>query len=86
MDELATILEEFLSLIEEKINTSKSTFKLWFGNLKLASLNEKEAVFLAPSPLKKKILVQKYFNFINETLEEVLGFPVGIKVKNMPSK
>ena len=82
MDELNTILEEFLSLIEEKINTSKSTFNLWFGNLKLASLNEKEAVFLAPSPLKKKILVQKYFNFINETLEEVLGFSVEIKIES----
>ncbi len=82
MDELSDILNEFLNLIEQKLNTSKSIFNLWFGNLKLVSLSEQEAVFLAPSPLKKKILVQKYGTVIEQTLEEVIGFSVSIKIES----
>ncbi|MBR2465998.1 MAG: chromosomal replication initiator protein DnaA [Clostridia bacterium] len=82
MDELSDILNEFLNLIEQKLNTSKSIFNLWFGNLKLVSLSEQEAVFLAPSPLKKKILVQKYGTVIEQTLEEVIGFSVNIKIES----
>lgn len=82
MDELSDILNEFLNVIEAKINTSKSIFNLWFGSVKLISLNEKEAVFLAPSPLKKKILVQKYGALMKETLEEILGFEVEMRVES----
>ncbi len=82
MDELSDILNEFLNVIEEKLNTSKSIFNLWFGSIKLISLNEKEAVFLAPSPLKKKILVQKYGDLMKETLAEILGFEVEMRVES----
>ena len=82
MDELSPVLEEFLALIEKKLNTSKAIFNLWFGSLKLLSLNEKEAVFMAPSPLKKKILIQKYGTVIEQTLEDVLGFEVKVKIES----
>ncbi len=82
MDELSPVLEEFLALIEKKLNTSKAIFNLWFGSLKLLSLSEKEAVFMAPSPLKKKILIQKYGTVIEQTLEDVLGFEVKVKIES----
>ena len=82
MDDFSPVLEEFLAIIEKKLNTSQSIFNLWFGNLKLISLNETEAVFLAPSPLKKRILVQKYGTVIEQTLEDVLGFPVEVKIES----
>ncbi len=82
MDDLTPVLEEFLALVEKKVNTSQSIFNLWFGNLEITFLNEKEAVFLAPSPLKKKILVQKYLTVMEDALEEVLGFKVEIKIES----
>ena len=82
MDELSPVLEEFLALIEKKLNTSKAIFNLWFGSLRLISLNEKEAVFMAPSPLKKKILIQKYGTVIEQTLEDVLGFEVKVRIES----
>ncbi len=82
MDELSAILEEFLALAETRLNTSKSTFNLWFGNLKLVSLNEEEAVFIAASSLKKKILIQKYGKIIEEALMDVLGFRVNIRIES----
>ncbi len=82
MDELSDILNEFLAIMEKKLNTSKSIFNLWFGSVKLLSLNEKEAVFLAPSPLKKKILVQKYTTVMEQTLEDVIGFKVSVKIES----
>lgn len=82
MDDLTPLLNEFLALVEKKINTSKSIFNLWFGSLEIIFLNEKEAVFLTPSPLKKRILLQKYGDVMTEALEEVLGFKVEIKIES----
>lgn len=83
MEDLSPVLTEFLALIEQKLSTPKAIFNLWFGSLKLESLNEKEAVFISPSPLKKKILTQKYGTVIEETLAEILGFPIEVRIESV---
>ena len=72
MDELQCIVEAMLPIIESKINAPLSTFKLWFGDFVLLSLNEEEAVFCTPTELRKRILTSKYMNLISEALEEIL--------------
>jgi len=46
MDELQCIVDAMLPIIESNFNAAPSTFKLWFGDFVLTSLDEKEAVFI----------------------------------------
>jgi hypothetical protein len=59
MDELQCIVEAMMPLIESKINAAPSTFKLWFGDFTLRSLDEKEAVFCTPTDIRQRILLSK---------------------------
>ena len=80
MDDLQCIVEAMLPSIESKFNAAPSTFKLWFGDFVLLSLDEKEAVFCTPTELRKKILTSKYTALISEALVEIIGFEVDIKI------
>ena len=80
MDELSSISELILSLIEKNINTAPSVFNLWFNEFKLASLTDDKAIFTAPSTIKKNILSTKYHKLISDSLEEALGSPLEIAI------
>ena len=80
MDDLQCIVEAMLPSIESKFNAAPSTFKLWFGDFLLLSLDENEAVFSTPTELRKRILTSKYTELIKEALAEIIGFEVGIKI------
>ena len=71
-----------LPLIEERFTAAPSTFKLWFGDFVLTSLDDTEAVFLTPTNLRKKILSTKYADLISETLCEIIGFTVNIRIES----
>lgn len=77
-DELQDIIDAMMPLLEEKVNTAPSTFKLWFSDLSLLSLNEEEAVFSTPTSLRRRILTTKFSDVLKETLEEIIGFRVNI--------
>lgn len=80
MDELSTILEAVLPAIEARMNAAPSTFKLWFGEIKLISLTETTASFETTSNLKKKILTCQYREIMRAALEDTLGFPVEVEI------
>lgn len=80
MDELSSISDILLSLIQEKMRTSPSIFNLWFNEFKLSSLTDDKATFTTPSAIKKNILSTKYHKFIAESLEEAIGFPLEISI------
>ena len=80
MDELSSISNILLSLIEQKMSSSPSIFNLWFNEFKLASLTDDKAIFTAPSAIKKNILSTKYQKLIIESLEEAIGFPLEISI------
>ena len=80
MDELQCIVDEMLPSIEAKFNAAPSTFKLWFGDFILLSLDEEEAVFSTPTELRKRILTSKYIGLISEALTEIIGFEVNVKI------
>ena len=80
MDELSSILEALLPAIERRMNAAPSTFKLWFGEIKLISLTETTASFETTSNLKKKILTCQYKDIMSAALEDTLGFPVEVQI------
>ena len=80
MDELQCIVDAMLPTIEANFNAAPSTFKLWFGDFVLMSLDEKEAVFSTPTDLRKRILTSKYLSLISSSLTEIIGFEVDIKI------
>ena len=68
MDELQCIVEAMMPSIESMLGAAPSTFKLWFGDFVLMSLDEKEAVFSTPTDLRKRILTSKYLSLISSSL------------------
>ena len=80
MDEYQSIMEVLMPAIQAKIGCAPAIFNLWFGEFNLISLSDTEAVFTAPTPLKKKILITKYVTFVAAALEDVIGFHVEVKI------
>ena len=76
MDELQSIVTALLPLLKEKLRYTESVINLWFSDLNLVELTEENARFLTATKLKKNILSTKYKKVIEESLEEVIGFPV----------
>lgn len=55
---------------------SDTAVNLWFGDLKLISIDDKEAVFVSPTDMKKKIIMNKFSKEIEDCLENILGYRV----------
>ena len=61
MDFNSTDLEGIRScIIEAFLKTHSDTaVNLWFGDIKLISIDEREAVFVSPTDVKKNIIMKK---------------------------
>ncbi len=73
---LAFILPE----IERRINTNPTTFNLWFGDLKIRSLNERKVVFTTPTDLRRRILMSRYYDAVCDAVEAVMGFRMHVEI------
>ncbi len=61
-------------------DNSQTAVNLWFGDLKLVSLDENEAVFVSPTDLKKKIIRQRFAITMADKLNEILGFEPSVVI------
>lgn len=61
-------------------NNSSTAINLWFGDLKLVSLDINEAIFVSPTDLKKKILTQRFAVEIADHLANILGFEPSVVI------
>lgn len=59
---------------------SQTAVNLWFGDLKLVSLDENEAIFVSPTDLKKKIIRQRFAISMADHLNEILGFEPSVVI------
>lgn len=59
---------------------SQTAVNLWFGDLKLVSLDENEAIFVSPTNLKKKIIRQRFAISMADKLNEILGFEPSVVI------
>ncbi len=80
MDDLQSIVDAMLPMLDERLNIAKSSFNLWFGNFNLVSLDDEKAVFSTINSLRQGILVKKYVGDIKEALSEVIGFEVEVEI------
>lgn len=76
--EFASITEGLKSLLCEVF--SETTMSLWFNQIVITSLDEKQAVICVPTEFKKNILEKKYLSVLKEKLSLVIGFEVEIKI------
>lgn len=53
---------------------------MWFHDLRLEELSESEAVFSTTTDLRKRIIDNRYIDLLGESLREVIGFPVAVRV------
>ncbi|OGO88348.1 MAG: hypothetical protein A2Y15_00835 [Clostridiales bacterium GWF2_36_10] len=65
---------------------SSTTMSLWFNQLTLYSLDEKQAVLCATTEFKKNILEKRYLPVVKEKLCEILGFELDIKLISSESE
>ena len=82
MDFSSTDLEGIRSCIIEAFLKAHSdtAVSLWFGDIKLISIDEREAVFVSPTDVKKNIIMKKFSKELEDCLENILGFRVEVVV------
>ena len=75
-------LESIRSMLIEMLlkEISPTAINLWFGDLKLASLDENEAIFVSPSDIKKKTIQQRCAITMADKLNEILGFEPSVVI------
>ncbi len=78
MDSLNQVCSAVLEIIASKV--SSTIYSVWFRDIKLESLNNEVAVFSIGNEFKRGILQERYADILKESLCEVIGFDLSIKV------
>lgn len=65
------IFKQFLADIAKDV--SPSTYSVWFNDLELVSMDNKEIVIKVPLPVHKKILRTTYIDLLDETIFSLTG-------------
>jgi chromosomal replication initiator protein len=81
MQELDAVYTAIMDVIRAQY--SPTVFDLWFNDLILLSLDDKEAVFKINSDFKLNIIRSKYLDVISDAVESVLGFRVEVRVVSL---
>lgn len=71
------IFKQFLSEIAETV--SPSTYSVWFNDLELVNMDDKELVIKVPLPVHKKILRTTYIELFDETFFSLTGINYSFK-------
>lgn len=74
---IGTLLEE---IMHSNYKNSEQSYELWFGRLRLRRLSAEEAYFVCENELKRKIITDKFSDYIGECLKEVIGYNPGVKI------
>ena len=84
MDSTMEIFEMIKDHCREKMPTGPYT--LWIKDIVCEKLDDKSAVLMVTTNLRKQIIESKYYDFLKDAFEEVLGFHVDIKVESLENK
>ncbi len=71
------IFKQFLSEIADTV--SPSTYSVWFNDLELVNMDDKELVIKVPLPVHKKILRTTYIELFDETFFSLTGINYSFK-------
>lgn len=75
-NEFVGIMTELLSQLSGMY--SKTTVDLWFSQLEIVSITDRDVTLMSASKWKKDILTEKYLPVLKERLSDILGFEVDI--------
>ena len=71
-------------MLEEIMHTnyihSEQSYELWFGRLQLRRLDSDEAFFVCENELKRKIITEKFTDYIADCLSDVIGYKPKVKI------
>ena len=76
MQEFHDIWEPILTALSEQF--SSTIMNLWFNTLELAAFSDTTAVVITESNIKKKIIINRYKETLEQSFESTLGFPVEV--------
>ena len=83
--ELSGIWQATVESMRCRWEGSRQSFSLWFGLVKLASLDANSAAIACENKMKQSVLTERYLTFIRESLEEVIGYSPTVTVTVDPS-
>ena len=83
--ELSGIWQATVESMRRRWEGSRQSFSLWFGLVKLASLDANSAAIACENKMKQSVLTERYLTFIRESLEEVIGYSPTVTVTVDPS-
>ncbi len=78
--ELSVIQEMLEEIMHANYTNSEQSYELWFGRLKLRKLSSNEAYLVCENELKRKIITEKFTDYIGECLSEVIGYKPSVKI------
>lgn len=71
-------------MLEEIMHTnyehSEQSYELWFGRLELRRLDSDEAFLVCENELKRKIITEKFTDYIADCLAEVIGYKTNVTI------
>ena len=84
MDSTMEIFEMIKENCKEKMPAGPYT--LWIKDIVCESFDDKSAILIVTTNLRKQIIESKYYDFLKDAFEEVLGFHVDIKIESLENK
>lgn len=72
-EELTLIWETIRSEMENNHTMSSTAFDTWFKDFRLVKLTDTKIVFSTPLETKRKIIKDKFYDFIKESVENAIG-------------
>ena len=72
--EISIIDEMLREIMHANYQNSEQSYELWFGRLQLRRLSTNEAYLVCENELKRKIITEKFTDYIASCLAEVIGY------------
>ena len=80
MNSFAEVFEAVKQYCMDELNLSEVAKKIWLDHIKPVSLNGNDAIFYCNSEFQKSLIETKYKDLITTAFEQVIGFPVNIRL------
>lgn len=78
--EIQIIGEMLEEILHANYVLSQQSYELWFGRFELRKLDSNEAYFVCENELKRKIITEKFTDYIAECLSEVIGYKPSVTI------
>lgn len=83
--DLSAIWLIILNNIRDEKSMPKTAIDLWFGSLQLVSLSTDKVIFATEKKLNKSIIDEKYIDYLEYHVENVIGFSPKVEIIVDPS-